>query len=331
MGRKKVTKQIRYKDNWEFIDPAVLNTATYNDYLARLRRIALSRFEWVNLPSSMDSFELEKSLFFHGMASFLKDENYGFINTNTSNNGYINIYGLPTSLNCWAFSFQTSRKLYTGLKAENDEQQKDFEKNFAILVLNNIEREPTAGTIELFAYRLFQAESVAFTNINAQKTPVLIVCDEKQRLTLENLYAQYSGNYHMIFGDSSQLNVDQKPIQAIKTDAPFIADKIMDYKKEIWNEALTFLGVNNIMVDKKERLVSDEANSNNELINLNLESYLATRQKACEQFNELFNLKDTDKAISVRVRSDLHNIIKNEMSIISDFKKIEGSEVNKNE
>ena len=129
MGRKKVTKQTRYKDNWQFIDPAILNTATYNDYLARLRRIALSRFEWVNLPSSMDSFELEKSLFFHGMASFLKDENYGFINTNTSNNGYINIYGLPTSLNCEAFSFQTSRKLYTGLKAENDEQQKDFEKN----------------------------------------------------------------------------------------------------------------------------------------------------------------------------------------------------------
>ena len=135
----------------------------------------------------------------------------------------------------------------------------------------------------------------------------------------------------MIFGDSSQLNVDQKPIQSIKTDAPFIADKIMDYKKEIWNEALTFLGVNNIMIDKKERLVSDEANSNNELINLNLESYLATRQKACEQFNELFNLKNTDKEISVRVRSDLHNIIKNEMSIISDFKKIGESEVDKNE
>ena len=79
------------------------------------------------------------------------------------------------------------------------------------------------------------------------------------------------------------------------------------------------------MIDKKERLVADEANSNNELINLNLQSFLAPRQFACKQFNEKFGLTGTDKEISVRVRSDLHNIIKNEQSIITDFKK-EGDE-----
>lgn len=95
--------------------------------------------------------------------------------------------------------------------------------------------------------------------------------------------------------------------------------KFGEYKREIWNEALTFLGVNNIIFMKKERLVSDEASSNNELINLNLQSYLASRQLACEQFNNLFNLPD-DKKISVRVRSDLHNVIKDTLSSISDFK-----------
>ena len=98
----------------------------------------------------------------------------------------------------------------------------------------------------------------------------------------------------------------------------------MDYKKEIWNEALTYLGINNILVDKKERLIQDEANSNNELINLNLQSFLAPRQEACKQFNELFNLQGENQ-ISVRVRSDLHNIIKNEMSIVSDLKNNENN------
>ena len=140
---------------------------------------------------------------------------------------------------------------------------------------------------------------------------------------MENLYNQYNGNQPFIFGDSGQGVPDK--IKAISTEAPFIADKIMDYKKEIWNEALTFLGVNNIMIDKKERLVSDEANSNNELINLNLQSFLAPRQEACKQFNEKFGFTGTEKEISVRVRSDLHNIIKNEQSIISDYKK-EGEE-----
>ena len=86
------------------------------------------------------------------------------------------------------------------------------------------------------------------------------------------------------------------------------------------------------MVDKKERLITDEANSNNELINLNLQSYLVPRQEACRQFNEKFGFTGTDKEISVRVRSDLHNIIKNAQSIVQDFKEqenIENIDINK--
>lgn len=178
--------------------------------------------------------------------------------------------------------------------------------------------------MELFALRLYEAERTADINIKAQKTPVLLLMDEKQRLTMENLYSQYEGNRPIIFGDKNSLG--ENVIKAINTQAPFIADKIIDYKKEIWNEALTFLGINNIIVDKKERLITDEANSNNELINLNLQSYLAPRQEACRQFNEKFGFTGTDKEISVRVRSDLHNIIKNAQSIVQDFKEQENIE-----
>ena len=178
--------------------------------------------------------------------------------------------------------------------------------------------------MELFALRLYEAEQTAMVNIKAQKTPVLLLMDEKQRLTMENIYSQYEGNKPVIFGDKNSLG--ENVIKAINTQAPFIADKIIDYKKEIWNEALTFLGINNIMVDKKERLITDEANSNNELINLNLQSYLAPRQEACRQFNEKFGFTGTDKEISVRVRSDLHNIIKNAQSIVQDFKEQENIE-----
>ena len=95
----------------------------------------------------------------------------------------------------------------------------------------------------------------------------------------------------------------------------------MEYKKEIWNEALQFLGINSLQTEKKERLITDEASSNNELINLNLQSMLIPRQEACKQFNKLFGLEGTDKEISVRVRSDLYNIIKQEESVITDYNK----------
>ena len=305
-------KIMNFRNNYKFIDSLLMNDLTFYDYLDRFRKVALSVFEWVNLPKTMNSMWLEKCLFYEGQATLLKDKNYGFINTKCCSDGDINIYGLPSSLNCYSFQYNTSRKLYTGLDSNTDE----FED--CILVQNNWERIPTTGTIELFAYRLYEAEQTAFTNIKAQKTPVLLLVDETQRLMMENLYSQYDGNRPFIFGDKKQINQDT--LKAIRTDAPFIADKITDYKKEIWNEALTFLGINNIMVDKKERLITDEANSNNELINLNLQSYLAPRQEACRQFNEKFGLDGTDKEISVRVRSDLHNIIKNAQSVVSDYK-----------
>ncbi len=303
--------------NQNFFDSVQLNNATFMDYMNRFKKIATSLFEWVNLPSSMDSRQIEQDLFFHGQCALFKDDNAGFINTKCSNKGKLNIYGLPTSLNCYSFTYNKSRNLYTGLEGVNSDDLEDYRSNYAVLVMNDWERIPTANTIQLFSYRLYECEMSAFINIKAQKTPILIVTDEKQRLMMENLYSQYDGNKPFIFGDKNQLSSDS--LKAINTQAPFVALNIMEYKKKIWNEALTFLGINNIIEEKKERLVTDEANSNNELINLNLQSFLAPRKEACKQFNELFGFTNTEKAIDVRVRSDLRNIIKNAMSVVQDF------------
>ena len=304
--------------NYKFTDSALVNDATYFDYLERFKRIAMSMFEWVNLPKSMNARWLERCLYYNGMAALLKDEKYGFINTNCCSSGDINIYGLPTKLNCFSFEYQSTRRLYTGLNNKFSSsflnKNKDDE---CILVMNTYECVPTCKTMELFALRLYEAERTCDVNIKAQKTPVLLVVNEKKRLMMENLYSQYDGNQPFIFGDDETFNTDI--LKSLNTNAPFVADKVIEYKKEIWNEALTFLGVNNIMLEKKERLVSDEANSNNELINLNLQSFLAPRLEACKQFNEKFGLTGTDKEISVRVRSDLYNIIKKEMSITKEF------------
>ena len=171
--------------------------------------------------------------------------------------------------------------------------------------------------MELFAWRLYLAQRSCDVNISGQRFPLMIVGDDKQRLMLENLYNQYNGNQPFIFGNKKQITGEE--IKAIKTDTPYVADKITEYKKEIWNEALTYLGINNMSVQKKERLTENESTENNELVNLNLQAMLVPRMKACREFNELFGFTGTDKEISVRVRSDLRNIIKQEQSIVSDY------------
>ena len=308
----------RNNQSYKFTDSAILNDQTFNDYMNRFKRIALSIFEWVNLPKSMNSRYIEMCLFYYGQCAFLKDKTFGFINTKACGNGYVNIYGLPTKINCFSYNYQSTRTLYTGLNPNLTEKQFEYQKNNeAILVMNNYDRLPTAPSMELFAYRLYNAERTCDVNLNAQRTPIIIAVDEKQRLMMENLYNQYNGNQPFIFGDKSQLS--DIPIKAISTEAPYIIDKITDYKKEIWNEALTYLGINNISVKKKERLTENESNENNELVNLNLFAMLEPRKQACREFNEKFGLTGTDKEISVRVRSDLYNIIKNEESLISDY------------
>ena len=304
----------RPNENYKFIDSQQLNDATYYDYLNRFRRIALSMFEWVNLPKTMNSRALEQNLYFMGQASLIKDDKFGFINTKCAGSGYVNIYGLPSKFNCYSYNFKTMRDLYTGLNPMKTQEEQEKE---CILVMNNWDRTPTAGSMELFAWRLYLAQRSCDVNVSAQRFPVMVVGDEKQRLMLENLYNQYNGNQPFIFGNKNQLNSDM--LKVINTEAPYVVDKLTEYKKEIWNEALTFLGINNISVKKKERLTENESNENTELVNLNLQAMLAPRLEACRQFNELFGLTGTDKEISVRVRSDLENIIKREQSIVSDY------------
>ena len=307
--------------NRNFIDTAILNNATYSDFLDRLRQVAISQFEWINLPKSMNAEFLERCLFETGKASLLKTEEYGFINAKAVSNGELNIYMLPSSINCFSTdSLSEDRINYNGFKDENNLED---EFKYCILVKNNPDMIPTEPSLRLFALRLYEAERTSDVNIKAQKTPTLIIGDESLKLAMKNLFEKYDGNEPVIYADKKQLGSDS--IRCLKTEAPFIADKIMEYKKEIWNEALTFLGINNINVEKKERLVSEEASSNNELVNLNLQARLSCRKEACQKFNELFNLKG-ENAIDVRVRADLQNIVKKYDSIVADYDIKEGDE-----
>lgn len=306
---KMIRKPKKKALNSEFSDAILMDSETYYDYLERMKKIALSMFEWVNLPDSMNSRYLEMCLYYKGQAALLWDENYNFINTQAVDAGYINIYGLPTKINCFSFSYNTERELYipgSNLPAEEE----------CILVMNNYQRVPTCSTIELYAQRLAEAQRTADVNINAQKTPVLVLTDKNQELSLRNMYAQYEGNSPVIYGDKNLLDVNA--LKVLKTDAPFIANDIRLYMREIWNDFLTFLGISNLD-EKRERLISTEADSNNELINMNMQSYLIPRKQACKEFNDKFGLTGTSKAIDVKLRSDLYNILKENESIVSDY------------
>lgn len=111
-------------------------------------------------------------------------------------------------------------------------------------------------------------------------------------MTLRNLYRKYEENVPYIFGDKK---INDAEIKAIRTDAPYMGDRLWNLKMDYWNECLTYLGIANVSVEKKERLITDEVTRTQGGVMLNRQIRLQQRELAAERINEMFgtNIKVT--------------------------------------
>lgn len=270
------------KRRWQ---SAELNNKTYNDYYNRLMELALNVFEWENLPQSVDERFLELTLYEMGYCLYFDDEIIGNLALTCTIGGRLDVYRIPVMRRAYAVNG------YNKICSAKD----------SVLIFNNYLHTPTQLTIELFARRLYEIERAIDVNVKAQKTPTLILSSEQQRLTMKNLYMQYDGNEPFIFGDK---NMDIDGIKSLKTDAPFVADKLENLKHQIWNEALTFCGIENSNQDKKERLVSDEVGSNYGNVEAQRNVMLNARKQAVKKINAMFGTN-----IDVHFRSNLQTMV----------------------
>lgn len=269
-------KMGRRKTDRIFNNSALLNNLTYNYYFNKLFEIATAMFEWKNLPDTVDPIYLEKQLFYTGSVLFFKDDVLGYLTLKMVASGPINVYNIPTR----------RRGIAPGYNGEEKDE------NNSVIIYNNYTRTPSFPDCQMFATRLWNIQRTIDVNINAQKTPILILCDENERLSMENLYMNYDGNKPVIFA-SKKLNPDN--VTVLNTNAPFVSKDLMNIKNDLWNEALTYLGVPNVSIQKRERLVRDEATRNMGGVVASKFTRLDTRKYACEQINKIFKL-DIDVA-----------------------------------
>lgn len=263
MGRKRHTGA-------DSFDDAFMNYAlSFNMYRDILVEIAISSFTWKNVPEMIDTRFMELTAFYEGRVLLFKDDIMGYLSLQFTDSGRLDFYRNPTKRRAYAIN---------GYQAELD-------SNNSVILYNNMLRLPGFPTIRMFAARLANYDITCDINVNAQKTPVLLTGSESQQLTLRNLYQKYAGNIPVIFGDK---NLDLESLKVLKTDAPFTADKIYDLKTKIWNEALTYLGISNVTVQKKERMVTDEVMRGQGGTLANRASRLKARVQACEEFNKMF-------------------------------------------
>ena len=260
----------RRKTNFE--ESLSMNNYTYMQYAYRLMELSISMFEWKNLPEGIDERFLEMVLFTDGHAVFFKDDELGdYLALQCLINGKLNVYRIP--INRRAFAVNGYQKQLT---------DKD-----SVIIFNNMLHTNSWLDVKMFAKRLYNLDRIIDVNANAQKTPILIKGNEQQRLTLTNLYKEYDGNAPVIFADKS---LDMNALQVMSTQAPYVADKIYQLKTQIWNEALTYLGISNVSFQKRERMVSDEVTRSQGGTVASRYSRLNARRQACEQINKMFGL-----------------------------------------
>lgn len=264
-----------------FLSAAQMNTRTYYRYVQRLTDLALSIFEWRNLPETVNERYIEMALFHNGCAVFFRDEVIGDLCLDCLTAGSFNVYGDPVK-----------RRAYS----KYNNYQKELSQEDSVIIWNNYLHTNCILDIKSFAQRLSELDRIIDVNTNAQKTPVIVQASEKQRLTMINLYQKYAGNEPFIFGDNS---LDLNSIKVLNTQAPYIADRIYELKTKIWNEALTYLGISNLAVNKKERLITDEVQRLQGGTIASRFSRLEARRAAAEKINAMFGTN-----IEVNYRGD---------------------------
>lgn len=287
------------------------NMATYRMYLNKLINIGISAYEWRGLPLGVDAVFMEKMLFHQGKVVFFKDPVGAYAALSFFGRGKHTIYGYPAELEAYS--------PYTNYRAT-------YNSRNSVVIYNNVTRTPSYLPCKVYAMDLYDLHMTARVNAKAQKTPVLILASKKHRLTMKNLYKNYDGNSPVIYGDD---DLNLAGVKVLKTDAPYVVDKIQVQKEKIWNEALNMLGVANIE-GKKERYIESEIEARTSGSNAQIGAGLMMRQQAAEKINKIFGLH-----VSVGPRyeggggnGEVHNVGEDDMRTASGVERGSGSEPN---
>lgn len=284
MSRKNFSKQYGYNNVMQNWQSAWGNNVAYMHYYYFLKELALNMYKWEGLPKEIDERFLELILFEDGYGVFFKDEEIGHVFLQSLIGGRLDLYRIPIMRTAYSVNGY----------------QKILDKSNSVLMFANYLHTTMHISIDMFARKLYNISRTIDVNVNGQKTPMLILCDNKQKLTLQNVYMQYEGNEPVIYGYKG---LDTGAITSVKTDVPFVADKLEIQKSKVWNEAMLFLGINSTNMEKKERMISDEANGNLEQIMMSRQIGLNSRRKACDEINNMFGLD-----VSVKYNDELEKL-----------------------
>ena len=274
--------------NWNLIDPSNIaftnlqsiygtdgtprNLNTYNNNYFALTLIAQNRFKWeskIIKPFERLSEYIEHLLYYYGQCLLHRIGDYWEV-LRCVPLGKPDEYGVPTKFQSFTFS---------------GEKAKIYDYKDVIWIKNNAYCMPTSFWIWKYCDRIAHIERVMDINIDAQKTPYIIETTPEMQFSVKNLFKKIKEMSEVIFTNSSAGGIREK-VKVLDLNAPYLVDKLYAQKQNEFNDALNFIGINTID-EKRERLITGEAEIAEDLTEKFTNLFESPRRKAVDQFNKI--------------------------------------------
>lgn len=266
---------------------ASYNSSLFMMFRQQIMTLALSRFHWVNLPSTCNERYLEFTLLTQGAAtiSFPKTQKGVFYSTQVAQQGMPNVYDNPSS---WISIGNNGWRFESGPQS-------------GVFVWDSMLRMPILPWIDLWARELADIMRTSQINRMHTKTPYLLTGPQEKKFDLMQLFKQISGGEPAVIGTDGLKTVD---VEAISTGVPYLGEELNAALQNAWNQVYQMLGIP-VPSFKQERQIEDEVLDHERPASLMALGCLEARRAACDTLNDRFSEYLVDGPIDCVLRSDI--------------------------
>lgn len=228
------------------------------------------RFEWTGLPDGLDSRRLEYFINMQGCACLFSN-NHKMLGLPATPSGKKSVMWEDVEYNAYGFnkSFQLDRAQ-------------------CVPIYNNSAHSDMIAIFQTISRDLDEILFSARVNVKCQKNPWAFGGTQDEIRTLQAALEKVNENGALLFMSKQGLASVETAKRFFPISVPIVTNDLMTHYRTRLNDFLTLLGLDNVPIEKKERLITDEAHSNDSIVLFNRNDQLRQREKACEEYNKKY-------------------------------------------
>lgn len=249
------------------------NLQDYRNFEARLIDLAIGRFNIKNLPKEIYEPYVIRNLILRNEVLFFKDD-------------------IADEYVCYEFT-QDGAKLSKYMQPLERRVQFPNGATYhltdkdSVIIKGSLSGTHILPIIKQYARKLYVISRTIDINVHSMRTPTIILCDDNERLSFENLFKQYEGFAPVIKGSK---DLDLSNITALNLNTSPVFNDLYQLQQNIWNEYLCFIGVSAVNTQKKERLISSEVENSLGGNYVERNNFCSAIKRGLTEVNEMFGL-----------------------------------------